>query len=283
MYVKYIKPKYFTPLTILAAIKHAFQALALDERRPAFSPAIWKLKDNSTSQLLQCWFPGAHVNIGGGNSANVESQGDREQLASISYAWMLDRVRPYLAFDNKSLNAQFQALDELADTPFEEAKSVGWLDWAKKKVLPTGYARGTIDDSYSGLYKFLSSPKDRTPNRYHDQTQGEVTEEYIHPSVHYRKYANTMMKEDVYEPAALRGWVRVYEENGIGPGGKPKSGFKWVKYFGNDAKKGVENSLWEFEVGGMAKEKSLEKRLIDQSWVEAVHQEVENSWTKAKP
>ena len=49
-------------------IEHAFQALALDETRPPFSPAVWeRLEENrSTTDLRQVWFPGNHGNIGGG-------------------------------------------------------------------------------------------------------------------------------------------------------------------------------------------------------------------------
>jgi uncharacterized protein (DUF2235 family) len=48
-------------------IEHAFQALALDETRPPFSPAVWeRLASNSATDLRQVWFPGNHGNIGGG-------------------------------------------------------------------------------------------------------------------------------------------------------------------------------------------------------------------------
>jgi uncharacterized protein (DUF2235 family) len=49
-------------------IEHAFQALALDETRPPFSPAVWERLDEnrSTTDLRQVWFPGNHGNVGGG-------------------------------------------------------------------------------------------------------------------------------------------------------------------------------------------------------------------------
>jgi uncharacterized protein (DUF2235 family) len=49
-------------------IEHAFQALALDETRPPFQPAVWeRLPENRyTTDLRQVWFPGNHGNIGGG-------------------------------------------------------------------------------------------------------------------------------------------------------------------------------------------------------------------------
>ncbi len=49
-------------------IEHAFQALALDEHRPPFSPAVWERKaaNKNTTDLRQTWFPGNHGNVGGG-------------------------------------------------------------------------------------------------------------------------------------------------------------------------------------------------------------------------
>lgn len=49
-------------------IEHAFQALALDETRYSFQPAVWeRLEANRLStDLRQVWFPGNHTNCGGG-------------------------------------------------------------------------------------------------------------------------------------------------------------------------------------------------------------------------
>ena len=49
-------------------IEHAFQALALDETRAPFSPAVWERpkRQKITTDLRQVWFPGNHGNIGGG-------------------------------------------------------------------------------------------------------------------------------------------------------------------------------------------------------------------------
>lgn len=46
-------------------IKNAFHALALDERRYPFSPSLWEKDPNSTTNMKQVWFPGAHSNVGG--------------------------------------------------------------------------------------------------------------------------------------------------------------------------------------------------------------------------
>ncbi|KAF4303029.1 hypothetical protein GTA08_BOTSDO08587 [Botryosphaeria dothidea] len=113
-----------------ANVLHAYQALALDERRTPFSPCLWCVKEgNKTTKLVQCWFPGAHINVGGGNSENAgdkNPEGDREQLASITYAWMLDRVRPHLAVDEAALAAQLAEIEATIKDPKKAAAASAW-------------------------------------------------------------------------------------------------------------------------------------------------------------
>lgn len=42
------------------------QALALDEPRSAFRPALWERIHQDDTNLKQVWFPGSHSNVGGG-------------------------------------------------------------------------------------------------------------------------------------------------------------------------------------------------------------------------
>lgn len=67
-------------------IKHAFQALALDEHRHPFSPAVWERAhmDKTTTDLRQVWFPGAHANVGGGYPD--------QEIANISLAWQVSLI-----------------------------------------------------------------------------------------------------------------------------------------------------------------------------------------------
>lgn len=266
----------------LKGIEHAYQALALDERRRPFRPCVWKLtNENKVTRLCQCWFAGAHINVGGGSSDNVvkDSGSDNaddddyiapgEQLASISYAWMIDRIRPHLALDNEALERQLKGLERLADVAPAASK-----DGLKN----AGYATEHIPDSHTKEYDAMGFPEDRTPNCYHDLSKGQYTVERIHPSVHYRQVADRKKGKKVYEPAAMRGWQRVYEENGKGIDGKLRKGWMWVKYKDDKKKNGIENQLWEFEIGRMPLGKSIEWRLIEGSWVDAVHQEVEKGW-----
>lgn len=61
-----IKEYKFYNTALSNIVKHAFHALALDEKRGSFSPAIWEKPADNTTDLRQVWFPGVHTNIGGG-------------------------------------------------------------------------------------------------------------------------------------------------------------------------------------------------------------------------
>ena len=53
-----------------ADIEHAYQALALDEKRGAFRPTLWYIpkelidEGKPLPELKQVWFPGVHINCG---------------------------------------------------------------------------------------------------------------------------------------------------------------------------------------------------------------------------
>ncbi|KAH0564840.1 hypothetical protein GP486_001776, partial [Trichoglossum hirsutum] len=84
-------------------IEYAFQALALDEMRWSFPPAMWELPPGSTTVLKQTWFPGVHSNIGGGM--------DDQQLSDITLAWMLSQLDGMLDFDEDYIKAQWDITD----------------------------------------------------------------------------------------------------------------------------------------------------------------------------
>lgn len=95
-------------------IEYAFHALALGEHRRPFTPALGSFPppikgQAQTKKLIQCLFPGMHINIGGGSSDVLEEDKkhltDMESMANITYAWMIDRVRENtdLLFDGNAL------------------------------------------------------------------------------------------------------------------------------------------------------------------------------------
>ena len=75
----------FHDVDLSSRIDNAFQALAIDERRSAFEPCVWRQQDGASCQLLeQVWFAGVHSNIGGG----YRDTG----LSDIALTWMMERA-----------------------------------------------------------------------------------------------------------------------------------------------------------------------------------------------
>ena len=64
-------------------IKHAYQALALDDARSAFKPMVWN-ENGFKGKVEQVWFAGMHSNVGGGY--------EREGMANVALYWMLVRA-----------------------------------------------------------------------------------------------------------------------------------------------------------------------------------------------
>ncbi|KAF2012979.1 hypothetical protein BU24DRAFT_323039, partial [Aaosphaeria arxii CBS 175.79] len=75
--------------TLCENIDIAIQALALNENRRHFQPTVWEAPPSGSNQILkQCWFLGAHSDVGGGN----EDAG----LANITLIWMISQLHHYL-------------------------------------------------------------------------------------------------------------------------------------------------------------------------------------------
>lgn len=73
-------------------VQGAFQALAIDEKRRPFEPALWEQHPEAVDQRVeQVWFAGVHCDVGGGYADG--------SLADVALLWMVDRAREYgLAF-----------------------------------------------------------------------------------------------------------------------------------------------------------------------------------------
>jgi uncharacterized protein (DUF2235 family) len=102
-------------------VENAFQALALDENRSSFSPAIWEKPEGNKTTLRQVWFPGVHANVGGGY--------DDMQLANITLAWMMSQLQPFLEMREEYLFEQ-DALNE----DFYKESGQGIRPWSFGKI-----------------------------------------------------------------------------------------------------------------------------------------------------
>ena len=175
-------------------VENAFQALALDERRAPFSPALWEKRDNDRTNLVQCWFPGVHSNVGGGY--------DDQDLANITLGWMMSKLEPYLDFR-----------PNFVDGLWEENR----LYYKRTGQKTRSWAFGELYNSLKGFYG-LTGSKTRTPGNYYrtDPQNGKPmskrlkhTNEYIHASVRARLGLQGPGSQDrgIYDPPALKEWT----------------------------------------------------------------------------
>ncbi|KAL9612305.1 MAG: hypothetical protein Q9167_003084 [Letrouitia subvulpina] len=197
---KSVKEFLFFDTSLDNSIENAFQALALDEYRTAFSPAVWEKREGNMTNLRQVWFPGVHSNIGGGYPD--------QEIANITLAWMISQVGQFLDFDQEYI------LDCYEETRMHYKKT-------QQKLRPWSF--GKIYNSLIGVY-LLDGSITRTPGMYYrvDPFTGQPTSkplrqtnEYVHPSARTRLTLDGPGKDDrgSYEGRALDSYRLTFEDN----------------------------------------------------------------------
>ncbi len=162
-----------------AGVRHALQALALDECRGNFQPAIWVPHESPYRRepqvLEQVWFPGVHSNIGGGY--------EKHGLSDTSFLWMISRLLDHGLLD----------LD---------------LDYIKDSALDRSeiYSTGELADSRSLFWKFIGSPVPRPVCITH-------ASERIHESA-WERAARTL-KGDVYASKRRHSWLQAMADHRV--------------------------------------------------------------------
>lgn len=88
-YRKHNAAKYkFHDVKLGSHIEHAYHAIAIDERRGSFQPALWEITKtgiNRNQKVEQRWFSGVHCNIGGGYKETG--------LSDIALKWMIEKAQ----------------------------------------------------------------------------------------------------------------------------------------------------------------------------------------------
>ena len=153
-------------------VKHACQALSLDDERKTFLPNIWKTERESSGvandcfcddRIEQVWFAGAHSNVGGGYP--------KDALAHVTLDWMMQKAASHgLAFAQGEL----------------------------ERVQTTADAHGKIYNSRSGLgaiYRY----KQRNP--YCETTCDPKTTRL--PRVHVSVIRRLLRRTDLYASRVL--------------------------------------------------------------------------------
>lgn len=228
----------FVDTRVESNIEYAFQALALDEHRRAYTPTIWdwpRTETHDLKVLKQTWFPGVHSDIGGSY--------DDTALANLTLAWMVSLFEQYnlLTIDTDYIMNCVRPTAALLAPPPSNGVS------AKRTSIPRAPTHGTtrpwglgkIHNSMSVFFR-LGGSRVRTPLEYREQElasqHGTVlwimwklihhvgrwaghsqhqrarlarTEETIHSSVRIRMGKHGLGYDDqgTYDSQALQGWV----------------------------------------------------------------------------
>jgi len=74
----------FLDLSLNPNVLNAVQALAVDEQRLQFPPALWTSAPAPGQTLTQVWFSGVHCDVGGGYAADTGGSA----LSNITFHWM---------------------------------------------------------------------------------------------------------------------------------------------------------------------------------------------------
>jgi uncharacterized protein (DUF2235 family) len=76
----------FHDMKLSSHVRSAYHAIAIDERRGPFTPAVWEDEPRAPGQTVeQVWFAGVHKDVGGGYG--------QPALAEIPLLWMVNRAR----------------------------------------------------------------------------------------------------------------------------------------------------------------------------------------------
>ncbi|OXM69899.1 DUF2235 domain-containing protein [Amycolatopsis vastitatis] len=73
----------FHDTQLSSIVQSAFQALAVDEHRTSFKPAVWE-SSQAGQEREQVWFAGDHSDVGGGHAVS--------DLSDLALRWMTDRA-----------------------------------------------------------------------------------------------------------------------------------------------------------------------------------------------
>ena len=149
----------FHDVSLSRSVDYAYQALAIDERRPFFKPTLWEQHPGATGQTMeQAWFAGVHMDVGGGHNES--------SLSDSALIWMKEKAEATgLAFDESYLAGlrpdPLTRLHESRSFPYNlfppHERSIGGRPTARETVHPSAMERYRQIPSYrpSNLCRFL--------------------------------------------------------------------------------------------------------------------------------
>ncbi|WP_410615443.1 DUF2235 domain-containing protein [Amycolatopsis sp. lyj-109] len=117
----------FHDMELTSIVQAAFQALAVDEHRKSFSPAVWAPSKASNGQVReQVWFAGAHSDVGGGYR--------QPALSDLALRWMADRAEQCGLVFEKDAFEYLAARNELGELHNSLTALFRWFGSANRVI-----------------------------------------------------------------------------------------------------------------------------------------------------
>ncbi|MGV3508300.1 MAG: DUF2235 domain-containing protein [Sphingobacteriaceae bacterium] len=146
LYYQSNKNRYkFHDVNLSKIVEHAYQALAIDEQRHLFEPAIWKVSKTEEESperpqyIEQRWFTGVHSNVGGG----YYDCG----LSDLALEWLIKKakVAGLCYHDDQLTSIKGNAMGELRNS----ITPLYWFPFPKRRKIDPGnpLTNEVIDDS----------------------------------------------------------------------------------------------------------------------------------------
>jgi uncharacterized protein (DUF2235 family) len=143
-------------------VKHAYHAVAIDEKREPFTPTLWSAKPKGGQFVAQVWFSGVHSDVGGGQP--------ERGLADVAFTWIAGKARAGgLVFSREYLDTFIHA-DEMGTlhnsmtgfyriTP-PKVRTIGDPKYSNQSVCESAVQRRASDETYhpKNLEDYLSRP-----------------------------------------------------------------------------------------------------------------------------
>ena len=112
-----IWPHNYYDYELNSTIKHAYQALSIDDERKTFQPMVWnETANNFAGEVEQVWFSGMHSNVGGGYA--------RTGLSDIAMDWMLVRATQHGLVLKAGMEEAFQANADTYDYLYDSREGI---------------------------------------------------------------------------------------------------------------------------------------------------------------
>jgi len=159
-------------------VRHAYQALAIDEHRRSFAPTLWTPSTTPQQTIEQRWFVGAHSDVGGGYNNAL--------LSTRSLAWIQSKLG--------ELGLTTHRVEALSATALQPTDS--WQQFlaglyslgSERYYRPIGYTRfgaevlaGAVPDHLSATDYRPLNPIGRHLRGYHPSVQ--LLSDYRHLGV----------------------------------------------------------------------------------------------------